>query len=125
MKRTQLNQQTYNQNIRNILPIIKSFNRSTKARQPINHSNRTNQLRNQPTSRYPPNHVKQLSQPAKRLCSAKGIILGFKQACQAAQNGGCLLNNLCCTLSHSQKDQWPGCVRQKPEELSFTDCALT
>jgi hypothetical protein len=29
-------------------------------------------------------------------------------------------------LLHSQKDQWPGCVRQKPKDsLSRTDCALT
>lgn len=122
MKHTRLNQQTNNQNIPNNLPITKSFNRSTKASQSITVTVPINQGTNVTLA----TQRREAIQPAKRLCSARGIILGCKQCCEAARNGGCRPNNLSCTLLHSQKDQWPGCVRQKPKDsLSRTDCALT
>jgi len=115
---TVLPQQTNDQNIPNNVPITKSFNRSTKASQSIT----TIVLINQATNVTLATQPRAASKPAKSLCSAKGIILGCMESCQAARNGGCRPNNLCCTLSHSQKDQWPCCVTQKPKEsLSCTD----
>ena len=116
MKHTRLNQQTNDQNIPNNLSTTKYFNRSTKASQSITATVPINQGTNVTLATQP----REASQPAKRLCSAKGIIWGCMQSCQVARNGGCRPNSLCCTLSHSQKDQWPGWVSQKTVCNSLT-----
>jgi len=70
-----------NQNTPNNLPITKSFNRSTKASQSITATVPINQGTNITLATQPRAAI----QPAKRLCSTQGIILGCTQSCQATR----------------------------------------